>query len=150
MLNEQQETAKNLIMDWWKHKIDTKQVFVLAGYAGTGKTFLVRHIVENEMEIPENKVAYVAPTGKAASVLIQRGAKNAITIHKLIYIRTEVEYKTTINGKEVKSKKVEFIKKPSISNYKLIIVDEVSMVEEKVMRDLLSYGIPLLCCGDIG
>ena len=150
MLNDQQETAKNLIMDWWDHKTDTKQVFVLAGYAGTGKTFLVRHIVENEMELPDNKVAYVAPTGKAASVLIQRGAKDAITIHKLIYNRVETEYKTTINGKEVKSKKTEFIKKPSIPNYKLIVVDETSMVEEKIMEDLLSFGIPLLCCGDVG
>lgn len=150
MLNEQQETAKNLIMDWWKNKLDEKQVFVLAGYAGTGKTFLVNHIVKNEMELPEEKVAYVAPTGKAASVLIQRGAKKAITIHKLIYVRAEKEYKTEVNGKIIKSKKFEFIKKPNISNYKLIVVDETSMVEAKVMEDLLSFGIPLLCCGDIG
>ena len=41
-LNEQQEIAKNMIKDWWINKRDEKQYFVLAGYAGTGKTFLVK------------------------------------------------------------------------------------------------------------
>ena len=149
-LNEQQETAKNLIKDWWENKRDEKQYFVLAGYAGTGKTFLVNYLIKYVLEIPIEKVTYVAPTGKAASVLVQRGASNATTIHKLIYNRIEKEYENEINGKIIKTKRFEFVKKPSIPNYKLIIVDETSMVEKKIMEDLLSFGIPMICCGDAG
>lgn len=145
ILNSQQETAKNLIVDWWETKKDKKQIFVLAGYAGTGKTFLVNYLIKYILKIQEEMVAYVAPTGKAASVLIQRGAKNAITIHKLIYNRVEKEYENEVNGKILKTKRFEFIKKPTIPNYKLIIVDEVSMVDEKIMKDLLSFGIPMIC-----
>lgn len=150
ILNEQQEIAKNKILNWWKNGREDKQFFTLAGYAGTGKTFLAKYIVSNYLEIPEEKVAFIAPTGKAASVLIQRGAYNATTIHKLIYNRVETEYKNEVNGKILKTKKAEFIKKPSIPNYKIIIVDEVSMVEEKIFEDLISFGIPMLCLGDPG
>jgi len=149
MLNEQQQKACALIVDWYLNRTQEKQIFTLAGYAGTGKTFLVNYIIDEDLEIPRNKVAYVTPTGKAASVLIQRGS-DAMTIHRLIYNAVEVEYDNTVNGKSVKSKRIEFVKKPEIPNYKLIIVDETSMVEEKIMKDLLSFGIPILCCGDSG
>ena len=96
------------------------------------------------------KLHYVAPTGKAASVLVQRGASNATTIHKLIYNRIEKEYENEINGKIIKTKRFEFIKSHQFQTYKLIIVDEVSMVEKKIMEDLLSFGIPMICCGDAG
>lgn len=146
-LNEQQEKAKDLIVDWFKNKTNEKLIFVLAGYAGTGKTFLINHIIKNELNL-EGKVAFIAPTGKAASVLIQRGSTNACTIHKLIYNRVEKESQTEINGKIIKTKRFEFVKKTSIPNYKLIVLDEVSMVDEKVMKDLISFGRPILCTGD--
>ena len=149
-LNDQQEIAKDLIVDWYLNKTHEKLVFTLAGYAGTGKTFLINYIIKNCLDIPLHKVAFIAPTGKAASVLTQRGCLNACTVHKLIYNRIEKESQTEINGKIIKTKRFEFVKKPNIPKYKLIILDEVSMVSEKMMEDLISFGIPILCCGDVG
>lgn len=148
-LNEQQEKAKDLILKWWNSELNQKQIFVLAGYAGTGKTFLVNYIIKNFLNLSEEKYIFVAFTGKATSVLIQRGAKSASTIHKLIYTQVEKKIKTKIGEKEIETVKKEFIKKPSIPDYKLIILDEVSMVDEKILKDLMSFGIPILACGDL-
>ena len=148
-LNEQQEIAKNMIVNWFRESTTKKLVFTLSGYAGTGKTFLINHIIKNELHLPIEKVAFIAPTGKAASVLIQRGCINASTIHKLIYNRVEIERETEINGKKIKTKKFEFVRKQSIPNFELIVLDEVSMVNEKIMKDIISFGIPILCCGDL-
>lgn len=82
------------------------------------------------------QVMYVAPTGKAASVLRSKGCL-ANTIHKTFY----TIHKT--NGK------LYFNKKKNISvNIKLIVIDEVSMVNDKMMDDIISYGVPILVMGD--
>lgn len=151
ILNTEQEKAKDLIVEWYNHgNKSEKQCFVLTGYAGTGKTFLITYIVHEILKLSENEVAYLAPTGKAACVLIQKGALNACTIHKLIYNRVEVISQEKIEGKIIKTKGYKFVKKPSIKNYKLIILDETSMVTKDIMNDLLSFNIPVICCGDLG
>lgn len=150
ILNKQQEEAKNKIVNWFNNINDENQYFVLGGYAGTGKTFLINYIINNILNIPKESVAFVAPTGKASCVLIQKGATNAGTIHRLIYNAVEVEKTSVVNGKEIKTKKTEFIKKTESLPYKLIVVDEASMISLDIFTDLLSYGIPLLCAGDPG
>lgn len=149
-LTELQQKASDMICKWFNSYKDThEQLFILAGYAGTGKTFLVNYIIRNLLKLDEEyDVAFVAPTGKAANVLIQRGALNATTIHRLIYRRITKEYETKIGDKIVTSKKTEFVKKESITKYKLIVLDETSMVDSRIMADLVSFGIPILCCGD--
>lgn len=147
-LNSGQAAAALAIKFWYDEQSDVKQTFVLTGYAGTGKTYLIDYTITNLLNLLPEDVAFVTPTGKAASVLIQRG-RNASTIHRLIYNIVETEYTTIVGGKKVKSKRKSFIKKPSIPNYKLIVIDEISMVDADVMKDLLSYGIPILCAGDL-
>ena len=93
-LNTQQTKARELILEWFKNK--NKQVFVLSGYAGTGKTTLINYII-NELNLGD-KIAFATPTGKAASVLIQKGSL-ASTIHHLIYTPVEKNTKVEINGK---------------------------------------------------
>jgi len=150
ILNEQQTKAKDMIVDWFSNNGETKkQLFFLSGYAGTGKTFLINHIIETHLKLKPTEVAFGTPTGKAASVLIQRG-RDASTIHKLIYTPEEEEYETKVNGNSIRSKRIIFKKRNKIADYKLIILDEVSMVDQKMMDDLLSFGIPLLCTGDPG
>lgn len=144
-LNIGQINAAEKIKSWFKDSLS--QIFVLAGYAGTGKTYLINYIINNILRLKPEQVAFVTPTGKAASVLIQRG-RDALTIHKLMYNPIETEYTTKVDEKIIKSKKIKFVKKSSIGNYKLIVIDEISMVEEKVLEDLLSYGIKILCSGD--
>ena len=144
MLNTQQSEAALLIKKWFQTKNKQKQVFFLSGYAGTGKTFLVNFLINNILNLDSEDVVFCAYTGKAVSVILQKGEHDAVTIHKLIYNTVEKEYE--VDGKKIK--KVEFIRKPSIPNYKLIVLDEVSMVDKKIMNDLLFYGIPILACGD--
>lgn len=145
--NKQQFEAIVKICDWYKTQTKQKQIFVLSGYAGTGKTTLINHIINDIFKLNKNEVAFATPTGKAASVLIQKGA-NATTIHRLIYCPVIKERDTEINGKCFHTKKVEFVKRKDIGSYKLIVLDEISMVGKKIMEDLLSYGVPILACGD--
>lgn len=144
-LTSDQENAKKLIIEWFIN-LDT-QVFVLSGYAGTGKTYLLRHAVcECLALLPGKDVAFTAPTGKAASVLI-RGGVPASTIHSLIYKMDDEESEADENG-EIIVRRLKFIKREELPNLKLIVVDEASMVSDEVIRDLLSYGIKVLFCGD--
>ena len=81
-LTADQLTAEKLIKDWFFHS--EKQFFVLAGYAGTGKTTLLKHTVTEVLKlVPDESAAFVTPTGKAATVLVRSGIP-ACTLHKLI------------------------------------------------------------------
>ena len=121
-LTKGQEVAKEMIIDWYKSCILTgKQFFYLSGYAGTGKTFLISHIIDI-LGLKEFQVAFATYTGKAASVLIQKG-RDASTIHRLIYTPIEEEYETKVGNETVISKRIQFVKKTEkIPNYKLIII----------------------------
>ena len=112
---------------------------VISGYAGSGKSTLVRFIVD-ALGFYEEDVAYVAYTGKAANVLKNKGCQNATTAHKLLYYanRTKEGY---------------YVFKPRERlehNYKLIVVDEVSMLPDELWYQLLSHGVYVLAMGDPG
>ena len=144
-LTPDQADAAELIREWFLH-LDT-QIFVLCGYAGTGKTFLVDYIVRDLGLVAGESVAFVAPTGKAASVLI-RGGTPAGTVHSLIYTREE-DIEVDENGEVISERFLRFVKKEKIDkDLRLIVVDETSMVSDEVLRDLLSFGIKCLFCGD--
>ena len=77
--------------EWWKDKSSGKPPFYLAGYAGTGKSFLLPVIIDHLGLDPE-EVAYMAPTGKAAKVMTEKlrafdGFKtiSGRTIHSWVY-----------------------------------------------------------------
>ena len=124
------------------------QAFILSGYAGTGKTFLLKVVVESLGLKMGKEAVFVAPTGKAASVLVQNGTP-AGTIHSLIYTRDEDDFDVDENGEIVKRKTLHFIRKEKIAkDIKLIVIDESSMVDNLILRDLLSYGVKCLFCGD--
>ena len=150
ILTKDQEYAVGAINSWY-NRDDSKQVFTLAGYAGCGKSFLIKYIVDHVLNLDQLNIKYVAPTGKAATVLIQKELP-ATTIHKLIYtVNTIVEDILQPDGTKVRKKKVVFTKREKLcATIKLIIVDEVSMVNKKLMEDLLSYDIKVLAVGDIG
>lgn len=75
----QQSQAIDQVHRW--HQSGGEDTFRLFGYAGSGKTTLAKHFAEGV----NGSVIYCAFTGKAASVLRQKGCQDASTIHKLIY-----------------------------------------------------------------
>lgn len=146
-LTADQIEADKLIEDWFRHS--TRQFFVLAGYAGTGKTTLLKHVVTKTLGlVPEDSAAFITPTGKAATVLIRSGI-HATTLHKLIYQSIVEEVEVEINGKKVTVEKLSFKRRDSIDkSIKLIILDEASMVSDEVLMDLSEFGVKMLLCGD--
>ncbi len=133
-----QNAALGAVADWMKArpgKNGTPQVFRLFGYAGTGKTTLAQHIAEGV----DGDVKYAAFTGKAALVMRNKGCDGASTIHSLIYRARE-------SGEEQPN--FELWDDAPASKAKLIIIDECSMVDAELGRDLLSFGAPLLVLGD--
>ena len=89
--------------------------------------------------------------GKAAQVLRSKGATNARTIHSLIYRpRGEEQVEDETTGKTSMSPTFSLNRQSPVAKAKLIIIDECSMVDEQLGRDLLSFGTPILVLGDPG
>src|SRR6185369_9220287 len=133
-----QDAALQAVAAWLKAKPGqggTPQTFRLFGYAGTGKTTLARHLAE----AVDGKVLFAAFTGKAALVMRSKGCERASTIHSLIY-------KTRESGEEVPS--FDLWDDAPASKAALIVIDECSMVDAELGRDLMSFGVPLLVLGD--
>ncbi len=145
-LTRDQLEAENKIVEFFK---SDRQIFVLAGYAGTGKTTLLKRVVCETLKlVPGQTCAFVTPTGKAATVLIRAGVP-ATTLHRLIYQSITVEEEIEVNGKKIKVEKLRFKRRESIdSAVKLIVLDEASMVSDSVLWDLAEFGVKLLLCGD--
>ncbi len=146
-LTPDQERAKNLIVEWYINTDD--QAFVLSGYAGTGKTFLIDYLVKEVLKLKVGSEAvFVSPTGKAAANLVKNGTL-AGTVHGLIYVRDEEDFDVDEFGEIVETDESSFIKKEKINEkIRLIIIDEASMNNETVLNDLLSFGVKCLFCGD--
>lgn len=135
----QQQYALDETARWLKSR--DKQVFRLFGFAGTGKTTLARHLAEGI----DGDVAFGAFTGKAAHVLRQKGCADATTIHAMIY-RPRGRKEEAEDDEDSLSFS---LNRDSIaSKAKLIVIDECSMVDEDLGRDLLSFGTPVLVLGD--
>lgn len=144
-LSENQAEALKRVEEWFIQK--EKKIFRLFGYAGTGKTTLAKYFA-NKLD---TKVCFAAYTGKAAQILQNKGATNASTIHSLIYKHVgENEIINDNNGKKIIEPS--FILNPdsSLKNAGLVIIDECSMVDQKLGEDLLSFGVPVLVLGDPG
>ena len=128
------------------------EIFVLKGFAGTGKTTLVAALVKTLDEL-QRKVVLLGPTGRAAKVFSHFAAHTAFTIHKKIY-RQRVFSNETDN----------FVIQPNHHRDTLFIVDEASMVANeglsgpsfgtgRLLDDLVQYvyngqGCRLMLIGD--
>jgi ATP-dependent exoDNAse (exonuclease V) alpha subunit len=134
----QQDDALLAVSRWLKDakKGKAQQLFRMFGYAGTGKTTLARHIADGV----DGEVKFAAFTGKAAMMLRSKGCNDANTIHSLIY-RSKTEDDTgdpsfTLN------------RQSDVKNCDLVVIDECSMVDAELGKDLMSFGVPVLVLGD--
>ncbi len=144
-LSEDQAAALRDIGAWYRNK--SAPFLTLGGYAGTGKTTLIAYLRKALREYDEHaSVAFCAYTGKAAQVLsdklreqrVMRRGDSVSTIHSLIY-----------TSEDTADDSPRWIRKDKLGR-DLIVVDEASMVDETIWRDLLSFEVPVLAVGDHG
>jgi len=144
-LSTDQANALREIGAWYRAK--QAPFLTLGGYAGTGKTTLIAYLRQALRDHDETaSVAFCAYTGKAARVLdnrlkefkVMRRGDSVSTIHSLIY--------TTEPGP---GDSVRWVRRDKLER-DLIVVDEASMVDEAIWRDLLSFGVLVLAVGDHG
>lgn len=134
-LTQKQQEGLKLTLERYKNG---ERYVVISGYAGTGKSTLVKFIIsalQQEYDIdPETDVVYTSFTGKATQVLQKKGNKNVSTLHKLLY-----EWYPRKDGT--------FFKRPiSYLDFKIVVVDEVSMVPMELMTLLFSHQNIFIIC----
>ncbi len=167
----QQDAALKAAAKWYKDS--SQQVFRLFGYAGTGKTTLAKHLAEDV----DGLVLFGAYTGKAALVLQQKGCP-ATTIHSMIYnpktksdshlnfLRSQLvklgepkmpveiarakqlEERIEAEEKRLSTPSFSLAHESAVRGASLVIIDECSMVDERMGEDLLSFGKKVLVLGD--
>lgn len=128
---------KDAVRDMKKWYGSSEQIYTLAGYAGTGKSTLVNYFL-NELGVLNDYVTCTF-TGKASLNLMKKGVPSS-TMHKLMY---DIDPQNRFN----------WIKKDKIKNQdrlKLVVVDEISMVNQQLLDDLISFGIKIVALGDPG
>lgn len=185
----QQERALKTV-DRWMRDPSAPQVLYMAGYAGTGKTTLAKHLVSGA----RRRWLFAALTGKATHVLRQKGCEGATTIHSLIYrpngesktseirlleakllnLRKQMDELTDI-GEALADKEREELRaqiaqvrtqlrrlhderepmfalwaNSPLADFDVegVVIDECSMVDDRLGEDLESFGKKILVLGD--
>lgn len=127
LTQDQENLVKNL-SNFIFHKDDCN-IFILDGYAGTGKTTIISALIKT-LPYYNIRTELLAPTGRAAKVLSNRSLQQAYTIHKKIYYTQTDDYSNiSLKLKENKN------------HHTLYIIDEASMIGEgdNLLSDLFSY-----------
>lgn len=164
----QQAAALSQITQWLAD--DAEQEFLLFGYAGTSKTTLAKELAASV----DGPVQFAAYTGKAASVMREKGCVTAQTLHSLVYtVNSVVDEEETFLREKLqneedprernnlvyalraviaRSNKDRWIinRDGPLADARLLILDECSMVDEALGDDILSFGVPVLVLGDPG
>lgn len=154
-LTEQQaqvwEDLKNFIED------PEAKLFLLQGYAGTGKTFVISMFVEWLLAAKNKKVAMTAPTNKAVKVLRRAGEYTDlnlyyVTVHSLLGLREVIDNYGKVSFAQNNAEDAK------VGDYNVIIVDEVSMLQDDLLKGskatvgLLEYakmlGTKIIFVGD--
>lgn len=173
----QQAKALDAIAAWLSDP-NAKQVFYLAGAAGSGKSTITKYAVADV----RGRVAYMAPTGKSALVMRRKGAVGARTIHQGIYkpagdppspaviagLREELKRLRAVNepgarlsaerlaeqlrraeeDSKRKGPRFSLNLQSDLRDAAVGVIDECSMVDRFVGKDLESFGTKLLVIGD--
>jgi len=151
-LNTDQRKAFDKLCNFLMSPDDS--VYVIRGWAGTGKTYCVSLFVKYVLEIvypTKNwyRIAVTGPTNKSVRVIKKTSGIRSTrvtfqTIHKLLGLKERI----TMEGKQEFVNDGDF--KPSINSTKLLIIDEVSMLNDDLFEKILQYRgkTKIICMGD--
>jgi len=115
---EQSNVIKGLLD--WANDLDSDLMAVLKGFAGTGKTTVLKYFLEQY----KHSVAVTAPTHKAVEVASKILNRRGITLHKLHGLKPN----TNLASFDIDNVKFEPLGKESMKDFSLIIIDECSMI----------------------
>lgn len=153
VLNGDQRAAYDQLVKFLKDPTDTS-VYVLKGWAGTGKTFCISFFIKSVLyEFFPNKdwykIAVTGPTNKSVRVIKQTSGLyhhriTFSTIHKLLGLKERI----TMDGRQEFVNDGDF--KPAINSMRLLIIDEVSMLNDDLFEEILKYRgkLKIICMGD--
>lgn len=144
-LTSAQKDALREILRWLAR--NPQQPFVLAGYAGTGKSTLMA-ILRKLLARKKTswKVAFTSFTGKASQVLAQKlQQQQAVFDQDRISTLHSFLYEPIMQNGQITS----WIRKDKF-DYQLLVIDEASMVNEDIWQDVRQTGLPVLAVGDHG
>ncbi len=117
------------------------KIFLLRGYAGTGKTFMINGLA-GYLCAAGREVILAAPTGRAARILCEKTGKQAYTIHRLLYGDLKLRDVATYAGEEYDINKIFFgLESNDHATNAVFIIDEASMVSNVFEEnDLMKFG----------
>ena len=151
-LNESQTRVFNDAINWWR--LGTEQTFEISGPPGSGKTFLINHIIK-ALNINMDRIAPMSYTGSATINMRTKGMYNAGTIFSWLYVFKEIPVRNE-KGEQIfdpvfnKPKfKMMFTPKTHLENIDLIIIDEAGMVPKEMRTVIESMNIPVIAVGDL-
>ena len=104
---------------------ETNAIFLLKGFAGTGKTTIIGDVVTNLWNT-SLKAVLMAPTGRAAKVMATYAKTQAFTIHRKIYF-----------PKKERGGGIRFVLAPNKHRNTVFIVDEASMIPDTASQSKL-------------
>lgn len=119
--NDDQQEGLNKIKSWLKSK---KQFFALAGYAGTGKSTIIKKIIDDYFGV----LVVSAPTHKAKKVIMRTTGQDGQTLHALLGLRPDVN----LDDFNPNDPKYNPLAEPKIMGYNLVIIDEASMINQEL------------------
>jgi exodeoxyribonuclease-5 len=152
MLNEDQQSAFDVLKDFII--TPNNDIYVIKGWAGTGKTFcislLVRYVLESLYPTKTwYKIAVTGPTNKSVRVIKkQTGIINNRIVFSTVHRMLGLKERITLDGKQEFVNDGEF--RPPIASTKLLIIDEVSMLSDELFNKIIKYRdkIKIICMGD--
>jgi len=122
--NQEQTDGLDKILEWLKTPARKERFFTLMGYAGTGKTTIIKKVLDSY----KRGVAVSAPTHKAKKVIMRTTGKDGQTLHGLLGLRPDVD----LSDFNPNSPKFNPIAIPKISDYNFVIIDEASMINQEL------------------
>jgi exodeoxyribonuclease-5 len=140
--NNDQTEALQKIRNWIKSK---NQFFTLAGFAGTGKSTIIKKIIDEY----RGKLVVSAPTHKAKKVIMRTTEQEGQTLHALLGLRPDIN----LDDFNPNDPKYSTLAPPRISDYNLVIIDEASMINQDLydlIKDTIKgwKSIKILFMGD--